>query len=202
MIADLHIGLASSRIPGQSIEEAREMASRVLEMAERGKYRKLAIAGDLKNEFSGMGRTEWKGIRMFLDSLFGRLYMVVARGNHDNYLKPLLKEYGMELVDEIDAGKAIIHHGERLKETDRHQIIGHAHPVLKIRDDVGGIHRFPAFLHSGNVTILPAFSRLVAGMNVIRERPFGLDFMAYAITPAGVLNFGRLSSLERVMEEL
>jgi metallophosphoesterase superfamily enzyme len=58
-----------------------------------------------------------------------------------------------------------ITHGHKEVEWDGTLIIGHEHPSLQLRDEIGASIKRPCFLISDGVIVLPAFSPLATGTN-------------------------------------
>ncbi len=205
VIADLHLGLEYmlGEIPRVQIVEIVDSVRRLLDTYS---VERLVIAGDMKHEFSRNLPYEWKDVKVFLNALKD-VDVVVVRGNHDNYLKAILAEYEIELVDSYHIHGWTIVHGH--KECNAKRIImGHEHPIVRIR--VGGVdYRYPCFLKIRNRTIvLPAFSPLVPGTDILTRDRFLSPILAdigddeievYAIGDE-VIPLGRLSLLKLVVE--
>lgn len=165
----------------------------------------LIVAGDLKHEFSKNISQEWSEVRRFLDFVLERVELIVVRGNHDNYLGAILAERGVPFVRKLEMGRWTIVHGhEMLEDWKGTLIMGHEHPSISIRDEVGAVYRFPAFLYSRErrILVLPPQSIYASGTDVSaysREdllspilREFGLEgFEAYPIMEdLGVVDLG------------
>jgi hypothetical protein len=125
----------------------------------------------------------------------------VVKGNHDNYIVQVLRELKVKLHDpSLYLGDYYLMHGNSDLEQDfqeaKYVFMGHEHPAVTIRDDIGVKHRFKAFLSGkiGNriVTVLPSISPLSYGnpMNEMHRsqfmspllRKYGVDeFVPYLI---------------------
>ncbi|MEM1525002.1 MAG: hypothetical protein QW618_02555, partial [Nitrososphaerales archaeon] len=99
----------------------------------------------------------------------------VVRGNHDNYIIYILKELDVKLhQSSILIDRFLIKHGHEPLLNDeievKNIIIGHEHPVIAIKNDLGVKHRFKAFLHGKlgekAITVLPSISPLAYGTDV------------------------------------
>ena len=80
--------------------------------------------------------------------------------------------------------------------------MGHEHPSIKLRDDVGAILKFPVYLLNKRYIVLPAFNPLSPGNDLINNpasskviKKSYLDSEVIAITDIGLLNFGTLRDL-------
>lgn len=169
IIADLHLGIENAmQRSGIAIPrmQVMDVITRAREIVERYEVEKLVIAGDLKHEFGENLPYEWDDVRSFLNSL--DVEISVVRGNHDNFLSAILRDYSIELKErEIVEGYTVVHghedcEGEKI-------IMGHEHPAIKIRVR-GASYSFPCFLIADREkVVLPAFSKLVAGSDVLQE---------------------------------
>ena len=103
VIADLHIGYEAA-LEKQGIMMPKSQYSKIKkmveEMVEEKKPQRLIINGDLKHEFGEATRQEWKETLDFLDFVQSKgMELVIVRGNHDNFLIPILKKRNIELED-------------------------------------------------------------------------------------------------------
>ena len=184
VVSDLHLGLEDER-ESMGIHIPRTVFSKVLEyiltpVKELG-CRGLLIVGDVKHEFGKPSEAEWWAVKR----LFRRLRDAgcepkVVRGNHDNYIITVLKELDVAFYDpSITYNSVLFKHGHEVLNEDEvkaeHLIMGHEHPVVSIKDDVGLKHRFKAFLHGRltgrKLTVLPSVSPLAYGTDVNETHP-------------------------------
>jgi len=142
LIADLHIGYEQAlEKSGVFLPRSQypKLKRRILELLEDVKPRRLLIAGDVKHEFGEATAQEWLETLDLLDTLLERAKLTVVRGNHDNYLIPILKRKGIPLLDPVLAEEGyLIAHGHKPIPESRADvaIIAHEHPVLALRDEV------------------------------------------------------------------
>lgn len=204
VIADLHLGIenvmqnSGIAVPRMQIMD---IITRTRELVEKYDVEKLIIAGDLKHEFSGNLPYEWDDVRSFLNSL--NVDIAVVRGNHDNFLATMLRDYSIELKEKEFVDSYTVVHGHEDCE-DEKIIMGHEHPALKIRVR-GANYSYPCFLIADREKIvLPAYSKLVLGCDILQE-----NFMSpilkrakkievYAIE-GEVVYLGDLESLKAVL---
>lgn len=208
IIADVHLGyeVAMAKegfyLPRVFHDVVRSLKS----LLEREKPKRLIVDGDLKHSFI----PEWREraeLKAFFDEISPLVEEVVlVRGNHDVGVL-WLRELGVEVVDELELNGWKLVHGHKVVEGKRF-IIGHEHPAVRLRDEVGAVIKVPAFLLGEKLIVLPAFSPWAYGNDVLRETvsPF-LGFYREdfkVVVPAGdeLLSFGRLSRLREVLSRL
>ena len=169
IIADLHLGFENAmREVGVAFPRVQiaEIKSTLEKLFGRG-IKKLAVAGDLKHEFSRNLPYEWKDVEEFVDFVNAHgVELVVVKGNHDNYLAAILKKYGIDLFEELEMGDLLVVHGHRNFDLSKPVVMGHEHPAVRLRVR-GGIYSYPCFLKLRNVLVLPPFSPLVSGSDVL-----------------------------------
>ncbi len=178
VLADLHLGYegvaASSGlfVPKVMLKEAMEKIKR---LKKRKNFEKLIICGDLKHEFSELHPAEWKDIQKFLEFLKDNFEkIIVVRGNHDNFLKILLKKENIDYFEDCFCENDIVYlHGDKipegldLKSENKLVVMGHEHPAMMIRDSLGVSFKTPCFLFGQDVLVLPAFSSIFSGADII-----------------------------------
>ena len=209
VVADLHLGYEFAMakegfyLPRVFHEVVRDLKS----LIEREKPKRLVIDGDLKHSFIPEWR-ERKELRVFAEEITPAVdEVILVRGNHD--VGTLwLRELGIEIVEEFEVGDWKLVHGHKLVEGERF-IIGHEHPAIRLRDEVGALIKIPVFLMSNELIVLPAFSPWAYGNDVLREivSPFlrARELKeARVIAPLGdeLLDFGTLEKLSEVLNSL
>jgi len=208
IIADLHLGyeIAMAREGFYLPRVFREVVGNLTDLIEHERPKRLIVNGDLKHSFI----PEWREraeLRAFFEEI-GPLVdeVVLVRGNHD--VGTLwLRELGVEVVDELQLGRWKLVHGHRAVEGERF-IIGHEHPAVRLRDEVGAVVKAPAFLFGEKLIVLPAFSPWAYGNDVLRETVSPLmrscpgDFRVLVPLGDELLDFGRLSRLREVLSRL
>ncbi len=172
IIADLHLGFEEEMyskgvyLPPAQLKRALEVLELSSELS-----KKVIIAGDLKHIFSKLGKKEQREVKAFLDRAEEMdLELVLVRGNHDNFVKHLLEERGFDVVTELDLGEVKVVHGHEDLQLDGVVLMGHEHPSLAIRDEIGVSVKFPCFLkvplEKGLAIVLPAIGPYQTGNNV------------------------------------
>ncbi|NPA62167.1 MAG: hypothetical protein GXN95_01260 [Methanococci archaeon] len=215
IISDTHIGFdvlfgeGGANFPNLQKDEVVKNALNIIE-----KYRidKLVINGDIKHNFMPYKR-EIEFLKEFISILNDYVDLILIRGNHDSSLP-------LDVVDYLKLGKYLIFHGDRMLDDDVINksdffILGHEHPSVKLRDEVGAVVKFPVYLIYENkdlkdlkdnnlkgYVVLPAFNPLSPGNDLINNSPSSkiirknyLDVEVVAITEIGLLNFGKLKEI-------
>jgi putative SbcD/Mre11-related phosphoesterase len=222
VVADTHIGYEEALaeqgvfIPPIQVSEMRKTLAAMVEDAGASR---LILLGDVKHEFGDVTRQEWRETTMLLDFLRKdlRLRVEVVRGNHDNYLIPILKRLEIPFHDPcLLEGGYLFFHGhkplpvEGFREDVEYVLMGHEHPALALRDKLGVKIKLKALLEGTflgkKVYVLPAFSPLMPGTEVNIERRLlspllrGVDldvFRAYGVdVEAGIFDFGEIKYLK------
>ncbi len=177
IIADLHLGFEeymSKRgvyLPPLQLKRALE----VLEQLPRS--RTLVIAGDIKHTFEGLGRREKRDVITFLEKATNKFEEVILiRGNHDTFIKPILTDFGVELADELADKKIVITHGHEMMRSGGELIImGHEHPSITLRDQLGVTAKFSCFLYvplkdGRKALVLPPVGAYQSGTSITTDR--------------------------------
>ncbi len=168
---------------------------------EKYEPRKVIIDGDLKHEFSHNMPQEWKEIESIIDFFLDRSELVVVRGNHDNFLKGILRRRGIEMHEFYTMGPYIFAHGHKdidLPE-DKILIMAHEHPSITLRDEIYATVKLPCFLYSKKIIVLPAVSLYAAGTDITRNdfispilKKRGMDFEIFGIDEKdGIVPLGK-----------
>ena len=172
IVADLHLGFEEEMakkgifLPPAQLKRALDVLKVIKKVA-----RKVVIAGDLKHQFSRLGKREEEDVKKFLDIVEKyKLNLILVRGNHDTFIRHLLEERGFDVVDRLDLGDVSVIHGHKDVELNDITIIGHEHPSISLRDSVGTTIKFPCFLkvpvNEKIVIVLPAIGIYQSGTSV------------------------------------
>lgn len=177
VIADLHLGLetllASKGVyfPKFQLEEMKEDLKEIFDgyPAER-----LIINGDTKHDFAKSSYKEKEEIKKLFNFLSLQVNEIkLTKGNHDNYLIYSVKEFeNVTLEERICEDDICFVHGDQEQVEVRADciIVGHEHPALVLRDELGVEEKVRCFLcgdyQGKKVVIMPAFSKLAQGSQV------------------------------------
>ncbi|MFB6200321.1 MAG: metallophosphoesterase, partial [Candidatus Nanohaloarchaea archaeon] len=185
IISDLHLGLEGlmtsdgNYIPKNQLDRLKDDLEKAREQTGA---EKLVINGDLKNEFKTSRYSETREITEFLKhakKLFEQVKPV--KGNHDTFIETTVQKQGLNLPEYRVIGKMLYTHGhKKIEELDVEKsydtvVIGHEHPALALKDEIGVKEKIPCLLHGEtsegkNIIVLPAFSTFSNGTN-INETP-------------------------------
>ncbi len=151
VIADLHIGIESDldvhgvHIPSQT----RGRLDRVLACIDEGKPDLVVLLGDVKHAVPLTSRQEYSEIPTLLQEIRSRVPLKVVPGNHDGGLERFLQDGELlpmrgALIDGIG-----YLHGHTYPDPallGHLLVIGHHHPMVTLRDEVGCALRDRAYL--------------------------------------------------------
>jgi uncharacterized protein len=214
VISDLHLGFEGALAEqGVSIPrfQRRVILERLGKMLDRTKAEKVIVAGDFKHEFSKNLTDEWIEVKQVLRFLRDRVTPVLVRGNHDNFLATILGDLRIELHDRADVAGHTIIHGHEEVSTLHPIVMGHEHPAVKLRDELGAVVSVPAFLVGEGLTVLPAFSPLALGVDVgsypylspiLNRTPIDDARVIGVDEKEGLLDFGRVARLKELQASL
>lgn len=182
VISDLHLGLEGgmtskgSYVPEFQLEELIEDLE---EIRKRTQASRLLINGDLKNEFNTSLYSEKKEIKEFIEKAEGLFEeLVLIKGNHDTFIESIVEEKGYEMKKYFLEDKTLFTHGHiSLEELDVDEkdfdtvVIGHEHPALELKDDVGVKEKIDCILYGKNsegkaFIVMPAFSTISNGSSI------------------------------------
>jgi putative SbcD/Mre11-related phosphoesterase len=116
--------------------------------------RRLVIAGDLKHKFEALSWQERVEIEKFIKTVYsyGVEEIILVRGNHDTFIKGLLSNLNVRIVEDlIELGNNIaVTHGHMILEKETLEkfdviIMGHEHPVVAVKMGGATVSRFPVF---------------------------------------------------------
>ena len=182
VVADLHLGYeeAMSKVGVYLPRLQLRKAVKLVEDARNiSGARRILVDGDIKHAFDRLLRQERVEVRQFVEGVYDRGYkeMIFVRGNHDNYVSPLLRDLGVELVEDsftVEDRIAILHGHREAEFRGEYIVMGHEHPAVQV--NIGGSKiKFPAMLlvplKSGPTAIvLPAMGVYQTGNVVTTNR--------------------------------
>ena len=151
VIADLHIGIESDldlhgvHIPSQT----RGRLDRVIACIEEGKPALVLLLGDVKHSVPLTSRQEYREIPGLLQEIRSRAPLKVAPGNHDGGIERFLQEGELlPMKGALIDGVGYLH-GHTYPDPallGHLLVIGHHHPMVSLRDEVGCALRDRAYL--------------------------------------------------------
>ena len=168
VVSDLHIGYEGVlQSEGVMIPKYQKkiLMERINKIIEKFDPELLIINGDFKHEFGKNLRQEWREAIEILGMIKEKTNVLLIRGNHDNFLKTIAGKIGVEVAESYEVDDIKIYHGHKDMDGKR-KIIGHEHPSITLRDEVGAIVKLPCFLVEKDIIVLPALSPLASGTDV------------------------------------
>ena len=174
VISDIHLGLEGSMtskgsyVPQFQLEDIKEEIEQIKSETEA---KRILVNGDLKNQFS-TSYTERKEIEEFLEFLDQEFEEVILiKGNHDTILDNTAEKKGLELRESFKQDGILFVHGHEEVEQDFDTlVIGHEHPALALKDEVGVKEKIDCFLYGetgdGNIIVMPAYSKISNGSEI------------------------------------
>ena len=219
VFSDFHIGFEEAlnksgvMIPRHQLSDTLERLKKIFSLLGE-KPSKIIINGDLKHEFGTVNREDFFGVRDLLNLLAKNCKeIVIIKVNHDTILN-YTKKSKIKIASDLLIDDILFVHGDEFVENLNSAeakliVIGHAHPTLKLTDNVIS-EKVKCFLKGSwkNKTIiaLPSFNLVTEGTDAISEYGFSpyLDNMknteAWAIPEFNkVLYFGKLKDLPRAV---
>ncbi|MGC9012181.1 MAG: metallophosphoesterase [Thermogladius sp.] len=179
-------GYAGVFLPRIQFRRTVEMLARAFKIRRPGR---VIINGDLKHAFDRLLRQEKEEVSRLIDFIRegGVDEVTVVRGNHDNFVKRVLEEKDVLIVDSIETSSGfLITHGHLDVDPSRysHVVIGHEHPSIRC---FGG--KMPVFLRmpltgGGELVVLPATGPYHPGTTFSLSRE---DYLSPLIRKYGVL---------------
>ena len=201
VVADLHVGRGEASAVSLPLGERADLTDRVTGLLDRFDPETLVVAGDVVHTFDRVSGRAVETLRALREACaaHGTELRLVA-GNHDTALAaawddPVPESIVLETPADgaersepasgrVDAAEAdgprrttVVCHGHESPSVsaDRY-VFGHVHPTIEIEGD-----RRPCFLfgteayRGADVLLLPAFTRLAAGVPVNDAARTGLD---------------------------
>ncbi len=201
VISDLHIGY-EDELARQGIfiskSQLDELIKKLDDLIKTVKTKRLIINGDLRHGFSKITKAQRKEIELFfLSTTSYYKEVLLIRGNHDNYIRPIAANFKIEVMDYLVEKEILITHGhkdhELLARKNKIIVIGHEHPSILLRNSNGQPTKFLAFIYFPTIfnsvlVILPPFSKFASG-NVIelnKNKLLSVFTKKYAIIEEGI----------------
>jgi len=176
--SDLHLGL-EDKLEQDGISIPRTFLNQILDSiikpAKAMGASKIIFLGDVKHEFGEPEEAEWFFVKKMIRECFKVVERIeVVKGNHDNYISGILKEFQIPLHSpSLEVSGFALTHGH-LDFKGKKMIIGHEHPAVNVKDDFGSKHRYKSFVQAkidgSDIYVLPSVSPITIGTD-INETP-------------------------------
>ncbi|MBR9679264.1 MAG: metallophosphoesterase [Nanoarchaeota archaeon] len=176
IIADLHLGYETYLqkkgifIPKNQFSET---IKRIKKMVEQTKPKKIIFAGDIKHDFENMSYEARITIKKLINN-FKKQELIFLKGNHDTFLKHVLEKHGYKFKETFETQEFLITHGHKKIKTKKTLIIGHEHPAIMLKDELGTQHKFKCHLVGEKLLVIPAISVLATG-TIVNENKKALS---------------------------
>ena len=154
VVADLHFGieadLAAHGLHFRS--RSAERLERLLKIIDAADPDMLVLLGDIKHSIPSLTRQEFNELPGILDALRSRVPLKVFPGNHDIGIERYLLDTELQPKDGAVLNGVGYLHGHMYPSpllAGHLIVIGHHHPQLSLRDEVGCALQSPAYLRAG-----------------------------------------------------
>lgn len=198
VFSDLHLGFEES-LASSGVYIPKVQLSKILPVIEKtlennSKVETVVINGDVKHSFHKLTWQEKVEVRKLLKVIKNYVEdVVIVRGNHDNFLPIILKEFNTVLTEDFKIGRYYFTHGHKSVNlnsiVEEVVVIGHEHPSIALKDDIGYVTKFPCFLAGKlrggkEILVLPAMSLYASGTNATTDR---LQYLSPIIREYGIV---------------
>jgi hypothetical protein len=166
IVADLHFGieadLAAHGLHFRS--RSAERLERLMRVIEGADPDALVLLGDIKHSIPSLTRQEYYEMPGIIETLRSRVPLIVFPGNHDVGIERFVRASEFRPRDGAVIDGVGYLHGHMYPAPDLYGhliVIGHHHPLLSLRDEVGCALQEPAYIRAG----------LDSGARVTQESP-------------------------------
>lgn len=205
IVADLHFGIESG-LAAKGIHfssRSRDRLDRLLAVIDEAKLDRLILLGDVKHSIPALTRQEFSELPEILETLRERAPILIFPGNHDAGIERFAKTGELQPSDGAVIDGIGFLHGHTNPSPDLAGsllVVGHHHPLLAIKDEVGCALQAPAYIRAGLGTtalgwkgenadgwkarglFVPAFNEL-AGYDLMRTVKDPFSPLSRAIMP-------------------
>ncbi|WP_053240312.1 metallophosphoesterase [Pyrobaculum islandicum] len=156
LLADTHVGyeVELRRERGINIiSQTNRLVEKILELADFHNVSSVAILGDVKHELP-IPRESIDEVKTFLRAIAKKVPLLLIPGNHDSLLQEIAADIeGVEITSArgVLLNKFLLLHGHVkpvAQDLEKAEVIvmGHTHPAVVIRDEIGYTVKEPAIL--------------------------------------------------------
>ncbi|MDS0293489.1 metallophosphoesterase [Halogeometricum luteum] len=169
VVADLHVGRAEASNVDFPLGEEASLEARLAALVDAFDPAAVVFAGDVLHRFDGATVRAAEGVSdLVAVCREGGARPVMVRGNHDTALRTA---WDGDVHNEYVAAenpKTVVCHGHAAPETDASlYVVGHVHPAITVESVRRPCYLYGEGVHRGaDVLVLPAFTRLAAGVPV------------------------------------
>ena len=168
VVADLHVGRGEASSVTLPLGEREDLVNRLRTLVDETTPERVVFAGDVLHRFDRTTERARETVEAIVAACRDAdARPVFVRGNHDTALESIREDAEAAVVVGADP-RTVVCHGHEPPHVDAERyLIGHDHPAITIEGQ-----RHPCFLQvpdaydGADVVMLPAFSRLAAGVTV------------------------------------
>lgn len=206
VVADAHLGYGwAQRRRGElgPVEDSKSQP-KLRSLMQELRPSRVVFLGDLVHAPKPAAE-EREAIEATLRELACEAELVLVRGNHDRAFGRDFGHLNVAVVEAWQHNGVTALHGDRLGRVaipEGHLVVGHLHPVLRVKDAAGARQKLHLFLVAGRVTVMPAFSPFSGGFDVAQGIPDELRKLmgrcaveGIAATGKSVMRVGPISRL-------
>ncbi|NHN47600.1 metallophosphoesterase [Halostella sp. JP-L12] len=182
VLSDLHVGKAAASNVEFPLGERTDLSERLAVLIDEFDPAEVVLAGDLLEAFDYVPH----GVEETVDRLAATVRdagadLVVTPGNHDGLLDAVY-DGSAPAEHRLADGETVVCHGHEAPETDADRyVVGHDHPAIEIEGKKRPCYLVGPGVYCGaDVVMLPAFTRLAAGVTVNGMR--ASDFASPLVT--------------------
>jgi metallophosphoesterase superfamily enzyme len=152
--ADLHFGIeADLAAHGLHFKSrSNDRVERLLRMIDTADPDALVLLGDIKHSIPSLTRQEYYELPGVLETLRSRVPLIIFPGNHDIGIERFVRETELRPRDGAMVDGVAYLHGHMYPAPELYgnlMVIGHHHPLLSLRDEVGCALQEPAYIRAG-----------------------------------------------------
>jgi metallophosphoesterase superfamily enzyme len=196
VVADLHFGIEADLAAHGLHFKSRsaERLERLMRVIDSADPDALVLLGDIKHSIPSLTRQEYYEMPGILETLRSRIPLIVFPGNHDIGIERFVRDTELRPRDGTIIDGVGYLHGHMYPAPHLYGnliVVGHHHPLLSLRDEVGCALQAPAYIRAGldtgargmqdspaqaastRLLFMPAFNEL-AGYDILQivKNPF------------------------------
>ncbi|MFC6906067.1 metallophosphoesterase [Halalkalicoccus tibetensis] len=165
VLADVHLGKDRASSVELPLGEREDVLERLGALLSEFEPEEVVVAGDLLHSFDHLPYGVEESLRAFERRVAeAGARLVVTRGNHDTMLDSLLDG----TVSTHRVGEVLACHGHERAGSAEGYVLGHVHPAITIEGRKRPCYLLGPAAGGGRALVLPAFTRLAAGVDVSR----------------------------------
>jgi len=154
VVADLHFGIEAD-LAAHGLHfgsRSTDRLERLLKIVDSADPDMLVLLGDIKHSIPSLTRQEYTELPLILNALRSRIPLKVFPGNHDIGIELYLRDAELQPKEGAILDGIGYLHGHMYpspKLAGHLMVIGHHHPLLLLKDEVGCALQTPAYLRAG-----------------------------------------------------